>query len=553
MINLKNYIKELQSVSIDELMEHSKRFALETLLREVVDTVVSRKEVKVLHEPKRKDNYGSPDFKIYTASSIIGYVENKKITENLDNVLKSAQIKKYRELSPNILLTNYLEFLWIKGDNIQRETLCYASDLENKKIKLDENKIQSVENILKNFFSEAPVGISNAKDLALALAVRSKNLKDFLNDDLENQENAEEQTRLVGLYETFKSYVFNELTISEFADAFAQMLVYGLFLAKLNADTKEVTLYNAKKYIPQSFELIRELVGFLDELEAVNYKDTRWIIDEVISIMNNLALDEIQKSLQFSKKVKDSENIETDPYIYFYETFLAAYDKNLRKTKGVYYTPPQVVNFIVRSVNEVLKNTFKIEAGFAQPEKVTVLDFATGTGTFIIEILKQIFEAIPAHNKQFKEMLIKDHILKNIYGFEYLIAPYTIAHLKLSQFLKENNYELKDNERFQLFLTNILEPIAEIKPNLYAKSLSKEGKLAQKIKDKPILVITGNPPYSGHSKNTGKWITNLLKGNDIWATEKVGKQANYYKVEGKPLGERNPKWLQDDYVKFSSF
>ena len=553
MIEFKKYIKELQSIPIDELTEHSKRFALETLLREVADTVVSKNIIKVLHEPKRKDNYGSPDFKIYTDSSIIGYLENKKIAENLDKVIESAQIKKYRELSPNILLTNYLDFIWIKDDNFQRETLCDASDLENKKFKPNENKIEKIKSILTNFFSQAPVGISTAKELALALAVRSKNLKDFLNDDLENQENLDEKTRLVGLFETFKSHIFSELTISEFSDAFAQMLVFGLFLAKLNADTKEINLYNAKRYIPQSFELIRELVGFLDELENENYKDIRWIIDETISIMNNLDLVELNKSLLFNKKVKDNENIETDPYIYFYETFLATYDNKLRKTKGVYYTPPQIVNFIVRSLNQVLTDTFKIENGFAQSEKVTVLDFATGTGTFLIEILKQIFETISGQNKAFKEMLIKEHVLKNIYGFEYLIAPYTIAHLKLSQFLKENNYELQNYERFQLFLTNTLEPIADIPPNLYTKALSAEGKLAQKVKDKPILVITGNPPYSGHSKNTGDWITNLLKGNDIWATKKIEKQANYYKVDGKPLGEKNPKWLQDDYVKFIRF
>lgn len=553
MIDFKKYIKDLQSVSIDELTEHSKRFALERLLREVAETVSSKNKIKVLHEPKRKENYGSPDFKIYTESSIIGYLENKKITENLEKVIKSEQIRKYRELSPNILLTNYLDFIWIKGDNIQRETFCSVSDLENKNFEIDESKIKKVTNLLTNFFSEPPLGISTAKDLALALAIRSKNLKEFLKDDLKSQENSKEQTRLSGLYNTFKTYIYNELTISEFADAFAQMLVYGLFLAKLNADTKEVTLYNAKHFIPQSFELIRELVGFLDELEDAKYKETRWIIDEVISIMNNLDLAELHKSLQFSRKIKDSEDIETDPYIYFYETFLAAYDENLRKTKGVYYTPPQVVQFIIKSINDVLKNTFKIDKGFADQKKITVLDFATGTGTFIIEILKQIFETIPAQNKQFKEMLIKEHILKNIYGFEYLIAPYTVAHLKLSQFLKENNYELNDNERFQIFLTNTLEPIADIPPNIFTKALSAEGKLAQKVKDKPILVITGNPPYSGHSQNNGAWISNLLRGNDIWATQKIKNQANYYKVDGKSLGERNPKWLQDDYVKFIRF
>ncbi len=553
MLDFKQYIKELQSVPIEEITEHSKRFALETLLRELASGYAAANNIKVLHEPKRKENYGSPDFKIYTDSSIIGYVENKKITENLDKTLKSDQIKKYRELSQNILLTNYIEFVWIKGDSIQRETLCYLSDLENKKFKPDNEKAEKVYKILTNFFSQAPVGLANAKDLALALAIRAKNLKIFLNDELIRQENNNEKDYLVGLYEIFKSNVFNALTISEFSDAFAQMLVYGLFLAKLNADTKDVTLENAKKFIPKSFELIRELVGFLEQLDNRNYQETKWIIDETISIMNNLNLIELKKSLSFNKKVKDNENNETDPYIYFYETFLAAYDSSLRKSKGVYYTPPQVVNLIVSSVNSVLKKVFNIVDGFAAPNTVTVLDFATGTGTFLTEILKQIFETFPLQSMAMKDMIIKEHILKNIYGFEYLIAPYTIAHLKLSQFLKENGYDLTENDRFQLFLTNTLEPIADIPPNIFVPHLSEEGKLAQKVKDKPILVITGNPPYSGHSKNKGQWIDNLIKGVDIWAKEKIDYQANYYIVDGVSLGEKNPKWLQDDYVKFIRF
>jgi len=566
MIDFKTYITELQSIAIDQLTEHSKRSALEALLHEVLNNVLSINEIKILHEPKRKENYGSPDFKIYSASSIIGYVENKKIGENLNKIIASPQIQKYRELSPNLLITNYLDFVWIKGDTIQSETLCSVSDLDDKNLSKSSKLLESsqkIENLLINFFSQATIGISNAHDLAIALAVRARNLKNYLTDNLENQYNTEFENTdslLNGLYKTFKTHVFNELTISEFSDAFAQMLVYGLFLAKLNADNKEVTLYTAKQYIPQSFELIRELVGFLDELDNEEYKDTRWIIEETISIMNNLDLAELKKSLSFqlpeSFKLSESSELSEsygDPYIYFYETFLAAYDSKLRKAKGVYYTPPQVVNFIVRAINQVLKNTFGIENGFAQSEKVTVLDFATGTGTFLIEILKQIFETISPQNEAFKQMLIKEHILKNFYGFEYLIAPYTVAHLKLSQFLKENNYELQGKERFQLFLTNTLEPVADIPPNIFTKALSAEGKLAQKIKDKSILVITGNPPYSGHSKNTGAWISNLLRGNDIWAKEKIEKQANYFLCDNKPLGERNPKWLQDDYVKFIRF
>jgi hypothetical protein len=545
MIDFKDYIKDLQSEQIDNITEHSKRSALEILLKQFAGQCQNADHtIKILHEPKRKDNYGSPDFKVYTDSSIIGYVENKKITEILDKTLKTDQIKKYRELSQNILLTNYIEFVWIKGDTIQRETLCYQSDLENKKFKPDTEKCAKVEKLISFFFSQAPQQIANPKELALALAIRSKNLKDFLLDELLHQQAVHTEGRLFGLYETFKQNVFHELELTEFADAFAQMLTYGLFLAKLNADTKTISLANAKEYIPKSFQLIRELVSFLDELNNEEYKETKWIIDETISIMNNIELAELKRQLSFTKRPSPSpigaegEAFETDPYIYFYETFLTAYDSKLRKAKGVYYTPPQVVNFITRAINDILKNVFKIPAGFADRNKVTVLDFATGTGTFLLEMIKQTLETIPPDSKAKRDLIIREHILKNFYGFEYLIAPYTIAHLKLSQYLHENGYTFGNNERLQIFLTNTLEPI-NAQLNFLLPQLSKEGEQAQKVKEKPILVITGNPPYSGHSKNNGEWISNKIK--------------DYYFIDGKPLGEKNPKWLQDDYVKFIRF
>jgi len=540
MIDLQQYIEELQLVPIDELTEHSKRSALENLLKQAaVEYQNNDNKIIVLHEPKRKENYGSPDFKIYTASSIIGYVENKKVTEILDKILKSDQIKKYRELSDNILLTNYIDFVWIKGDLIEHETLCYLSDLENKKFILNKNKEENVKELLKRFFSQAPKGIASPKELALALAIRGKNLKEFLTEELNRQSEIENKGALYDVYDIFKNHVFNELTISEFGDAFAQMLVYGLFLAKLNADNKEVTLENIKKYIPTTFQLIHELVRYLDELNGADYNETKWIVDETLSIMNNLDLSELKKNLTFSKKIKDNENIDTDPYIYFYETFLSAYDRTLRKSKGVYYTPNEVVNYIVRAIDFALKHIFDVDNGLANSEKVTVLDFATGTGTFMLEIFKQILNKFSKDRELKKEQIIKDHLLKNIYGFEYLIAPYTIAHLKLSQFLIENGYKFQAGERLQVFLTNTLEPIDKQYKIDLLPALTQETKNAQAIKDKPILVITGNPPYSGHSTNNGLWIKNLMK--------------TYFTVDGKPLKEQNSKWLQDDYVKFIRF
>jgi len=524
------YYDTIKSHDLNKITEHSLRPALNELLLFIANEY--NPKIKIIHEHKREGKFGVPDFKVFETENIIGYIENKKIDEQLDKILKSDQIKKYKELSNNLLLTNYLEWIWIRNGEIQqRETFCFISDFDNKKSKINLEKAKIVKELICNYLSTAPQGIAEPKKLAESLAIRAKLLKDFILEELHRQEKLEEQPRLKGLYHTFKDFVFSDLTVSEFSDAFSQTLIYGLFLAKLNADTKEVNLYNVSQFIPTSFQLIRELVDFLKELENPDYKEIRWIVEEVITIMNTLDLRAIQESLSFSNK-KKSEIAIKDPYVYFYEDFLAAYDKNLRKTKGVYYTPPPVVNFIVKSTNEILKNDFNIKSGLADEKRVTILDFATGTGTFLIEILQQIFDNLKQSGK--KELIIRDHILKNIYGFEYLIAPYTITHLKLSQFLKEHNYELSDKERFQVFLTNTLEPIDKQIRIPLLPALSKESKEAQEVKDKPILVITGNPPYSVASTNRNDTIKQLLK---------------YYK-EG--LNERKDT-LNDDYIKFIRF
>lgn len=536
MKDFEKYFKALQAHRVDTITEHSHRSNLQNLLESMAG-----QEVTVLHEPKRAGKFGSPDFKITNTESIIGYVENKRIEENLDKILKTEQLKKYQILSDNILLTNYIEWIWIKEGKVQhRETLCFLTDLEDKRRKLDVHKAKAVENLIKAFLSQAPKEIADAKKLAEALAVRARLLKDFLIEELQRQEKNQNEGRLFQLFETFKNFVFHELTIEAFADAFAQNLAYGLFLARLNADKNAVNLYNAKKYIPSSFELIRELVQFLDELDNEEYRETKWVVEEVLTIMNNLDLNAIHDSLSFSKtnKKKDSDDITIkDPYVYFYEDFLASYDKQLRKSKGVYYTPSPIVNFIVRSVDEILKKSFNIKEGLADRNKVTVLDFATGTGTFLVEVLQQIFENLPKDSGK-KDLLIQEHILKNIFGFEYLIAPYTIAHLKLSQFLKENNYILKPKERLQIFLTNTLAPVDLQQKIPLLPALTDESKQAQKVKDKPILVITGNPPYSKKSKNNDPWIVNLVDA--------------YKCVDGKRTKEKQ-NWFRDDYIKFIRF
>jgi predicted helicase len=336
------------------------------------------------------------------------------------------------------------------------------------------------------------------------------------------------------------------------------MLAYGLFLAKLNSEGKEITLANARQFVPGSFRLIRELVQFLDDITAPEYVEIRWVVEEILAIVNGLDLRAIHEDLSFkhrkaiNRKVRaqDEEEhrlFERDPFIYFYEDFLAKYDAKMKKARGVYYTPPPIVNFIVRAVDDILKESFGIPDGLADHKRVTVLDFASGTGTFLLEVFQRVFDNIGGPDAGRAEPTVREHLLENVFGFEYLIAPYTIAHLKLSQYLKDQGHPLKRNERLQVFLTNTLEPIKP-QANFLLPAISAEVEAAQTVKDREILVIVGNPPYSGESKNKGPWIRAAIGGYKFTLeTNEEGLEVR------KPLGERNPKWLNDDYVKFIRF
>jgi hypothetical protein len=553
------YLLALRKTPLSDKTEHTDRAALQTLLQAIADT--AGPNLTVHHETKQVKVKGktqnvavekkaAPDFKITQSGGLIlGYVENKAIDENLSKILKSDQIEKYKSLSSNIVVTDYLDFVWInKYGPPQRERLCHSTDLENPKFKLKPERAEAIAKLLQSFFSSAPEGIGRSEQLALALAARSRLLRDYLGQELVRQERDHQEGKLYGLFQIFRDQVFHELTLKEFADAFAQMLAYGLFLARLNSE-EPVTLHNADQFIPGSFRLIRELVEFLPELEKDEYHDVRWVVEEVLSIVNGLDLNAIHEDLSFrqrkaiSRKVRagDEEEhrlFERDPFIYFYEDYLKAYDKETRKSRGVYYTPPPIVNFIVRAIDDILKDSFGIAAGLADNKQVTVLDFACGTGTFLLEVCQRIFENIGGTSAGTADPMVREHILRHVFGFEYLIAPYTIAHLKLSQYLKDQNHPLRDNERLQIFLTNTLEPV-EPQQHLLLPAVTAEVQAAQRIKEEKILVITGNPPYSGHSKNKGPWITSQI------AAYREG-----FPELSKPA---QGKWLQDDYVKFVRF
>ncbi|ELH5688205.1 N-6 DNA methylase [Campylobacter jejuni] len=581
---LKTYLENIKDISIND-KEHTHRTALQNLLQAIKDNQDKQNKISIKQEPNNdKEGRGAPDFLITKDFLTLGYIENKRVNANLDNIIKSDQILKYTKLSPNIILTDYLRFVLLslneKNEIIicKEVKICSLDEIKSiiKNQSLLETKTKELNELFAIFFSKIPNPINSALDFANHLSLRTRILKDELLLSIENE-------ALISLFNTFKETLYKELSYEEFCDSFAQTLTYSLFLAKLNNDTaKEIDLNNAKKFIPKSFPLIRSMSGFLDD-SFENLESIKWLLEEIINIINHIDITSIIKELNKTGE-KDLFNRPTilsthkDPYLHFYETFLASYDPKLREVRGVYYTPAPVVIFIINAIDEVLKQDFNHKKGLSEAldKNITLLDFATGTGTFLLEAFRKALEPISKNSVNYNPKALIDKFC----GFEFLIAPYTIAHLKLSQSFKEEfNSPLNDNESLKIALTN----------TLYSKSISKEQndqntlftlidltkefKKAQKIKEEQILIITGNPPYSGASSNKGLYEdeikisyglepskANLNKEQkeyiNLYFQEKTKQNTKTFKAiyeKHKLENEKNPKWLLDDYVKFIRF
>ena len=397
--------------------------------------------------------------------------------------------------------------------------------------------------LLETFFSFSLPKVYSAKSLAIELAKRTRFLKDEIVTHELKQEESAGKGFILGFYEAFSRFLISGLSQEDFADLYSQTITYGLFAAR----TRSENSFNRKlayDNIPHTIGILRDVFQFISLGELPLQME--WIIDDIAEV---LAVADVTKLLQqFFLEGKGK-----DPIVHFYETFLTHYDAKTRAKRGVFYTPEPVVSYIVRSLHHILKDKFGKSEGFAS-NSVTILDPAGGTLTFLAEAAKLAAEEFAGkYGEGAKEHFIQEHVLENFYAFELMMAPYAVGHLKMSFLLEEIGYHLKTDDRFKLYLTNTLEMEELAQTELPGMvSLSEESHLAAKVKkEQPILVILGNPPYSGHSANRGPWIDNLLKNG---YTHPNGlKDDGYYRVDGKPLGEKNPKWLQDDYVKFIRF
>ena len=525
------YLNDLTAIARQgDAREESFYPALSDMLAETA-RATGKTHVHVTTLPKPTEG-GNPDFRLWNGTDrIVGYVEAKKPTEErLDSIESSDQLKRYRDTFPNLILTNFLEFrLYRNGERVQAvsvgrpfviNALGTTSPLENQ---------AELAALLDRFLDFALPPTFTAESLAVELAKRTRLLREVIGEQFERERNA--PGMLSGFFEAFQTYLIGSLTPEAFADLFAQTIAYGLFAARTRAGegfNRRVAFDN----IPHTIGVLRDLFRFisLDDLPA----PLAWCVDDLAEVLCVADAPGILDS--YYRKGKGG-----DPIVHFYETFLAQYDPDERERRGVYYTPEPVVGYIVRSLHGLLKTEFDQRDGLAS-DGVTLLDPAAGTMTFVARAAQQaVAEFEEKYGSGGRADFIRWHVLKNFYALELMMAPYAVGHLKMSFFLEELGHRLGDDERVPFYLTNTLD-MAELEqsrlPGLSA--LAEESRLAGVVKKQtPILLILGNPPYSGHSSNKGDWIRGLIE--------------DYKQVDGKPLGEKNSKWLQDDYVKFIRF
>ncbi len=572
---LKEYLEGIKDLTL-ESNELTHRPSLYNLLDSLKKNF--NKEFKIEHEPKKDKQGGQPDFRVSFQGLNIGYIENKRAGTNLSQLLKSDQILKYLELNPNLMLTDYLKFMWVGKDEknaplIKKEISVASLDELSKPLKPKPQTERDLIELFKSFFNHEAAPITNAKDFATHLSVPTKYLKDALIT-------YQKDDQVSSIFKNFKEYLYEELSFEDFSDALAQTLTYSLFLAKLNHPFEKINLDNVRSSIPKNFAVIREMADFLKNLDEI--KEIQWLLNEILSLINHVDMDSILKDL----------NDDKDPYLHFYETFLSAYDPKLREKKGVYYTPDSVVKFIINALDSLLKMRFKdAPLGLKSAldnENIKLLDFATGTGTFLLEAFRKALEVRKTIDGGISTKEDKyQNLLKQFYGFEYLIAPYAIAHLNLSQAFKEEfKKPLKENDALQIILTNtLIQPSEIVAYRGLSPIFEKELSNAQEIKkNENILIITGNPPYSGASSNEGlfEWEVKATYGIEpefqtieiekkVKLTDKIQtllKNIQTQKESGsknalkelkslhskyKLQNEKNPKWLLDDYVKFMRF
>src|SRR5574344_1006247 len=536
-MNLDQYIDNInQKFKAGNATEHTFRGVLEQLIESIIPTI------KATNEPKRQ-SCGAPDYILTTKDIPVGFIEAKDIGDrDLEGAKKTGnkeQFDRYKASLNNLIFTDYLDFhLYREGEFVTKIAI---GEVTEKGIKPITENFERFENLMKDFCTHIGQTIKSSKKLAEMMAGKARLLSEVIEKALTSDENNSEDSTLKDQMHAFKQILIHDITPKGFAYVYAQTIAYGMFAARSH-DPSLATFSRQEAYelIPKSNPFLKKLFGYIAGLDVDDR--IKWIVDDLVNIFLACNVDEILKNYGKSTKMED-------PIIHFYETFLSEYAPKLRKARGVWYTPAPVVNFIVRAVDEILKTDFNLPQGLADTSKtkikvdlqgkkveqevhrVQILDPATGTGTFLAEVIKLIHKKFEGQQGIWSNY-VETHLLPRLNGFELLMASYAMAHLKLDLLLAETGYKPTKDQRLRVCLTNSLEEYHQDTGTLFANWLSTEANEANYIKrDTPVMVVMGNPPYAVSSTNKGEWIQNLI--------------ADYK----KDLNERKIN-LDDDYIKF---
>ncbi|MEC3881957.1 type ISP restriction/modification enzyme [Parapedobacter sp. 10938] len=545
-MTLEQYIDNLDKrYRLGNATEHTFRGDLQQLLESLVPTI------RATNEPKRQ-SCGAPDYILTKKDIPVGFIEAKDIGDkDLDGTKKTGnkeQFDRYKASLNNLIFTDYINFhLYREGEFVTKISIAEITD---KGIKPLPENFGNFENLIKDFCVHVGQTIKSSKKLAEMMAGKARLLSDIIEKSLTSDEENQENSTLKEQMLAFKQILIHDITPQGFADVYAQTIAYGMFAARLHDPTLDnFSRQEAAELIPKSNPFLRKLFGYIAGPDIDDR--IKWVVENLSEIFLACNVEEILKNYGKSTKMED-------PIIHFYETFLSEYDPKLRKSRGVWYTPQPVVNFIVRAVDDILKTEFNLPQGLADTSKTTIkvntqtadkrsatgykqmeqevhkvqiLDPATGTGTFLAEVVKHIHKKFQGQQGIWSNY-VETHLLPRLNGFELLMASYAMAHLKLDLLLTETGFKPTSNQRFKVYLTNSLEEHHQDTGTLFANWLSTEANEANHIKrDTPVMCVIGNPPYAVSSTNKNDWIQDLISD---------------YK---KNLNERKIN-LDDDYIKF---
>lgn len=547
-MTLPQYIAKINILFITgNAREHSYRGDLQNLIMAILPDVL------VTNEPARVA-CGAPDYVLTRKDIPIGYIEAKDIGVDLESKTLKEQFERYKKGLSNLIFTDYLDFHFYKDGELITKIAIAKID-NGSIISLPEN-FQQFSELIKNFALTVTQSIKSPTKLAQMMAGKAKLMANVIEKSLYHDDQQEHRSQLKSQMLSFQQMLIHDIDNKAFADIYAQTIAYGMFAARYHDPTLPTfSRIEAAELIPKSNPFLRKLFQDIAGFDLDNR--LTWIVDELVNIF--LASDVAQIMKNFGRNTKQE-----DPVVHFYETFLGEYNPALRKARGVWYTPQPVVNFIVRAVDDILKTEFDLPQGLAdtskikikkkavtqtkgkdakikevvtdvEVHKVQILDPATGTGTFLAEVVRHIHKKFEGQQGIWSKYVTKD-LIPRLNGFELLMASYAMAHLKMDMLLTETGYKPTDDQRFRIFLTNSLEEAHPDTATLFSSWLSDEADQANAIKrDAPVMVVIGNPPYSVSSTNKSLWIEKLT--------------ADYK----KDMKERNIQPLSDDYIKFIRF